>query len=338
MMKKANIYDVARLADVSHQTVSRVLNKHASVKPATREKVEKAITELSYRPNQAARQLVTSQSRMIGVLISESNLFGPSSILNAMQNVSRKEGYSVISISVLAKSRDSWREGIEQLRNLNIDGVITIALPKEIVTEIEQSLLEATIVLIGSEPSKKFNVVNMDNGTGAKLATQHLIDQGHTEIFHVAGPKNAYEAQMRSIGYEEVMKESGLVPRVFPGTWAIESGYEAGKEILKLRELPTAIFCANDHLAIGVIKVLHEHGIQIPGQVSVVGYDDIPESNYLTPSLTTIRPNFDALGKAAIDKMLKQLQQVAVKEAVMLKPELVVRKSTASIKTRKRNT
>jgi DNA-binding LacI/PurR family transcriptional regulator len=337
MSKKANIYDVARLAEVSHQTVSRVLNNHPSVKPATREKVEKAIAELSYHPNQAARQLVTSQSHMIGVLIAESDLFGPSSMLNAMQVVSRNEGYSLISISILAKSRDSWREGIEQLRDLNIDGVITIALPKEIVKEVEHFLLEATIVLIGSEPSKKFNVVNMDNETGAKLATQHLIDLGHTEIFHVAGPEKAYEAQMRRIGYEEVMKDSGLTPRVFPGTWALESGYAAGKEILKLRELPTAIFCANDHLAIGVMKVLYEHGIQIPGQVSIVGYDDIPESSYLTPSLTTIRPDFDALGKAAIGKMLKKLQQVAVEEAVMLKPELVVRKSTARIKSRKGN-
>ena len=338
MSKKANIYDVAKLAGISHQTVSRVLNNHPSVKPATREKVEKAIAELSYRPNQAARQLVTSQSRMIGVLIAESELFGPSSILNAMQVVSRNEGYSVISISVLAKSRDSWREGIEQLRNLNIDGVITIALPKEIVKEIEESLLEATIVLIGSEPSKKFNVVNMDNGMGARLATQHLIDLGHTQIFHVSGPHNAYEAQMRKFGYEQVMKEAGLTSRVFPGTWAIDSGYRAGKEILELRELPTAIFCANDHLAIGVMKVLHERGIQIPEQVSIVGYDDIPESQYLMPSLTTIRPDFNGLGKAAIDKMIRKLRQGTVEEAVMLKPELQVRISTVANKNRKRLT
>lgn len=338
MQKKANIYDVARLAGVSHQTVSRVLNNHSSVKASTREKVEGAISELSYRPSQAARQLVTSQSRMIGVLIAESELFGPSSILNAMQKVSRAAGYSVISISVLSKSRDSWREGIEQLRNLEIDGVITIALPKEIVKEIELSLIGTAIVLIGSEPSKKFNIVNMDNGTGARLATQHLIDQGHTEIFHVAGPHSAHEAQMRKVGYQEVMKAAGLAPKVFAGSWAIESGHKAAREILATKKLPTAIFCANDHLAIGVLKVLHEHGIQIPDQISVVGYDNIPESQYLIPSLTTIRPDFDALGKAAIDKMLMQLRQGTAKEEVMLKPELIVRHSTAAVKTRKRKT
>jgi DNA-binding LacI/PurR family transcriptional regulator len=178
----------------------------------------------------------------------------------------------------------------------------------------------------------------MDNGMGARLATQHLIDLGHTQIFHVSGPHNAYEAQMRKFGYEQVMKEAGLTSRVFPGTWAIDSGYQAGKEILELRELPTAIFCANDHLAIGVMKVLHERGIQIPEQVSIVGYDDIPESQYLMPSLTTIRPDFNGLGKAAIDKMIRKLRQGTVEEAVMLKPELQVRISTVANKTRKRLT
>jgi len=336
MQKKANIYDVAKLAGVSHQTVSRVLNNHSSLKPATREKVEQAIADLAYRPNQAARQLVTSKSRMIGVLIAESELFGPSSMLNAMQDVARKEGYSVISISVIAKSRDSWREGIEQLRNLDVDGVITIALHKDIVKEIERYLIGTTIVLIGSEPSQKFNVVNMDNVMGARLATQHLIDLGHTEIVHVSGPEKAYEAQMRRVGYEDAMKESGLIPKVFSGTWGIDSGYQAGKEIVGLKRLPTAIFCANDHSAIGVLRVLHDHDISVPDQMSVVGYDNIPEAEYLIPSLTTIRPNFNALGNAAIDKMLMQLRQGALNEAVMLKPEVIVRNSSGPIQSGKR--
>jgi DNA-binding LacI/PurR family transcriptional regulator len=336
MQKKANIYDVAKLAGVSHQTVSRVLNNHSSLKPATREKVEQAIADLAYRPNQAARQLVTSKSRMIGVLIAESELFGPSSMLNAMQDVARKEGYSVISISVIAKSRDSWREGIEQLRNLDVDGVITIALHKDIVKEIERYLIGTTIVLIGSEPSQKFNVVNMDNVMGARLATQHLIDLGHTEIVHVSGPEKAYEAQMRRVGYEDAMKESGLVPKVFSGTWGIDSGYQAGKEIVGLKRLPTAIFCANDHSAIGVLRVLYDHDISVPDQMSVVGYDNIPEAEYLIPSLTTIRPNFNALGNAAIDKMLMRLRQGALNEAVMLKPEVIVRNSSGPIQSGKR--
>lgn len=336
MQKKANIYDVAKLAGVSHQTVSRVLNNHSSLKPATRAKVEKAIAELAYRPNQAARQLVTSQSRMIGVLIAGSELYGPSSILNAMERVVRRAGYSVISISVLPQSRDSWREGIEQLRNLQIDGVITIALPGEIIKEIESSLVGAVIVIVDSEPSKKFDVVNIDNILGGKLATEYLIASGHSEILHVTGPKKAYEAQMRKLGYEQAMKEAGFTPEVIFGDWSIATGYRLGQSIAAQKKMPTAIFCSNDHLALGMIKAFSERDIQIPKDVSLIGFDDIPESSYLIPSLTTVRQNFDELGNVAMDKMLIQLRESAKHETVMLKPELVVRNSTGQVKVGKR--
>ena len=336
MNKKANIYDVAKLAGVSHQTVSRVLNNHSSLKPATREKVEKAITELSYRPNQAARQLVTSRSRLIGVLIAEADLYGPASILNAMEKVARLEGYSLISIAVSAGSRESWREAIDQLRNLDIDGVITIALPEQIVKEIENSLDGAVIVIVDSEPSKKFDVVNMDNIYGATLATQYLIDAGHTEILHVTGPENGYEADKRKVGYETTMKNAKLKPEVIVGDWSIAKGFEAGVEVSKMKKRPTAVFCANDHLALGMMKAFNEAGIDVPGDISIIGFDNIPESGYLIPALTTVGQNFDAIGNNAIEKMLLQLREGSKKEAVMIKPALVLRSSTKEIKSGKR--
>ena len=336
MNKKANIYDVAKLAGVSHQTVSRVLNNHSSLKPATREKVEKAITELSYRPNQAARQLVTSRSRLIGVLIAEADLYGPASILNAMEKVARHEGYSIISIAVSAGSRESWREAIDQLRNLAIDGVITIALPEQIVKEIENSLDGAVIVIVDSEPSKKFDVVNMDNIYGATLATQYLIDAGHTEILHVTGPENGYEADKRKVGYETTMKSAGLKPEVIVGNWSIAKGFDAGVTVSKMKKRPTAVFCANDHLALGMIKAFNEAGIDVPGDISIIGFDNIPESSYLIPALTTINQSFDELGNNAISRMLHQLSQGSKKEAVMIKPALVLRSSTREIKSGKR--
>ncbi|CAN2175354.1 PurR Transcriptional regulators [Candidatus Nanopelagicaceae bacterium] len=336
MNKKANIYDVAKLAGVSHQTVSRVLNNHSSLKPATREKVEKAITELSYRPSNAARQLVTSQSRLIGVLIAEADLYGPASILNAMEKVARLEGYSLISIAVSAGSRESWREAIDQLRNLDIDGVITIALPEQIVKEIENSLDGAVIVIVDSEPSKKFDVVNMDNIYGATLATQYLIDAGHTEILHVTGPENGYEADKRKVGYETTMKNAKLKPEVIVGDWSIAKGFEAGVKVSKMKKRPTAVFCANDHLALGMIKAFNEAGIDVPGDISIIGFDNIPESSYLIPALTTVGQNFDELGNKAISRMLQQLIQESKKEAVMIKPALVLRSSTREIKSGKR--
>ena len=335
MNRKANIYDVAKLAEVSHQTVSRVLNNHPSVKPATREKVEGAIAELHYRPNQAARQLVTSQSHMIGILISGSELYGPWAILNAMEREARSEGYSVISISVLPDSPESWREGIEQLRNLEIDGVITIALSSQIIKEVEKSLASATIVIVDTEPSKKFDAVNIENYVGGKIATEHLIKLGHKNIVHITGPADGYEGQQRRRGYEDTMAAAKLKADVIEGNWSIETGYEVGAKIAARKVLPTAIFTSNDHQALGVLKALHEKKIRVPQDVSIVGFDNIPEAAYFSPPLTTVHQDFDELGKLAIDRMLIQLKEPAKREALTIPPKLVIRESTQQLKVGK---
>lgn len=333
--RKANIYDVAKLAEVSHQTVSRVLNNHHSVKPATREKVESAIAQLRYRPNNAARQLVTSRSRIIGILIAGSELYGPWAILNAMEREARVEGYSVISISVLPDNPDSWREGIEQLRNLDIDGVITIALSKQIVKEVEKSLATATIVIVDTEPSKKFDAVNIENFDGGRIATEHLISLGHKSILHITGPSDGYEGQQRRRGYESAMQIAKLRAEVIEGDWSIATGYEVGKSIASRKIRPTAIFAANDHLALGLIKVLGENGIRVPGDMSIIGFDDIPEAAFLRPALTTVRQDFDQLGNLAIERMLIQLREPSKREALTIAPELIIRESTQQLKVGK---
>ena len=187
-----------------------------------------------------------------------------------------------------------------------------------------------------SEPSKKFDVVNMDNVYGATLATQYLIDAGHTEILHVTGPENGYEADKRKVGYETTMKNAKLKPEVIVGDWSIAKGFEAGVEVSKMKKRPTAVFCANDHLALGMIKAFNEAGIDVPGDISIIGFDNIPESSYLIPALTTVGQNFDELGNNAIEKMLLQLRKGSKKEAVMIKPALVLRSSTREIKSGKR--
>ncbi len=333
--RKANIYDVAQLAEVSHQTVSRVLNNHPSVKPATREKVESAIAELKYRPNQAARQLVTSRSQMIGILIAGTELYGPWAILNAMEREARLEGYSVISISVSPDSPDSWVDAIDQLRNLDIDGVITIALSNEIVKEVEKSLASATIVIVDTEPSKKFDAVNIENYVGGKIATEHLINLGHRNIVHVMGPSDGYEGQQRREGYEEAMKDAKLKIDVLQGDWSIGTGYEIGREIADRKITPTAIFTSNDHLALGIIKALTEKKLRIPQDVSIVGFDNIPEAAYFSPALTTVHQDFDELGKLAINRMLIQLKEPTSRAALTIPPTLIVRESTQQLKAGK---
>lgn len=330
MKKKANIYDVATLAGVSHQTVSRVLNQHPSLKPETRDRVEKAIAQLDYRPNLAARQLVTSKSRMIGVLVVGFHLYGPSAIRNAMEIEARAAGYTLISITVLAQEPESWRSGIEQLQRLNIDGVITIAMPSQVIGEIKKKLPNIDLVVVDTEPTRDSDVVNIDNQSGGRIATEHLIDLGHKKIVHVTGPLGAYEAEMRQLGYEEAVNKAKLKPKVIQGDWSIKTGFEIGKT-LAIEEV-TGVFCANDHLAIGICRALHQRNIRIPNDVSVIGFDNIPESEYLQTSLTTINQDFESLGKAALTKVLSQIKESTGKETILIKPTLIKRESTGKRK------
>ena len=334
--KKANIYDVADLAGFSHQTVSRVLNNHPSLKPETRAKVEQAIAKLEYRPNQAARQLVTSQSQLIGLLVSGTELFGPSGILKSIESEARTSGYSVITISVLARSRESWMGAIGQLRGLNIDGVITVAMPREVIDEVKAALPDAELVVVATEPSKNFEVINIDDLNGGLLATNHLIDQGHTKILHISGPVNQYESQMRKLGYERAMKKAGLKTQVLDGDWSISTGLELGEKIFSSKDLPTAIFCSNDHLSLGVIKAASHKGLRIPEDISLIGFDDIPEAQYLLPSLTTVKQDFIELGEIVIAKVLSNLKEKSKNETLFMQPKLIVRNSTTQLTAKKR--
>jgi len=334
--KKANIYDVAELAGVSHQTVSRVLNNHSSLRPATREKVEKAIAKLEYRPNQAARQLVTSQSRLIGLLVSGTELYGPSGILKSIESEARTEGYSVITISVISRSRESWVDAIGQLRGLNIDGIITVALPREVIDEVKAALPDAALVVVDTEPSKDLDVINIDNLNGGLLATNHLIELGHTKIAHITGPANQYESEMRKDGYLRAMKKADLKTQVLSGDWSISTGLKLGEQIFSSKDLPTAIFCSNDHLSLGVIKAASQRGLRIPEDISLIGFDDIPEAEYFLPSLTTVKQDFIELGKIVIAKALSNLKEKSKNETLFMQPTLIVRNSTTKFTGKKR--
>jgi DNA-binding LacI/PurR family transcriptional regulator len=274
---------------------------------------------------------VTSQSNLIGILLTESDLYGPSSILNAMEREARSAGYSVLSISIQADDPDSWKEGVEQLRILDIDGLVTIALPKALVDQIAKSLPNVTFVVIDTEPSDDFDVINIDNIYGAKLAIDYLVKLGHTEIAHVSGPVDAYEAQMRMRGYETAMKKVKLKPEIIEGDWSIETGYRIGKELAERKSLPTAIFSANDHLALGLLKAFHQSGLRVPEDICLIGFDNIPESSYFTPSLTTVKQDFNSVGRMAMSKVLSQLKESVSRETIMIEPELLIKESTGPL-------
>jgi DNA-binding LacI/PurR family transcriptional regulator len=322
--------DVARLAGVSHQTVSRVINGHSSLRPETRDRVEAAIRQLGYRPNTAARALVTRRSATIGVIGSKGGFWGPSTVHRTVQAAGRAAGYFVSSASLPGLTRDELLDAINHLRNQSVEGIVLIAATDEAleVARAQESLGLPVVVVEGDE-AKTHWTVGVDQVAGAELGTRHLVDLGHTEIIHVAGPQSWTEARARLAGYQQAMYASGLRPSPHvDGDWTARCGFEIGQQLAG-REEVTAVFCANDHMALGVLRALSEAGIRVPDDVSVVGFDDIPESPYLIPPLTTVRQDFTAVGQRAIEILQAAIAGTPAPDR-LISPELVVRASSAA--------
>ena len=321
--------DVARLAGVSHQTVSRVVNGQDNLRPATRERVEQAIRQLGYRPNTAARALVTRRSGTIGVIGSKSGYWGPSTVHRTIQAAGRAAGYFVSSANLQSLTRKEIVDAVEHLQSQSVEGIVLISATDEAieVARTQEDRGVPVVVVEGYEDKARWTV-GVDQVDGAALATRHLLELGHTEIVHLCGPSAWTETRGRRRGWEEAMHAAGLRPSApVVGDWSARSGYEAGLEIARRDEV-TAVFCANDQMALGLLRALHESGRSVPDDVSVVGFDDIPEAAYLIPPLTTVRQDFSAVGRRAIE-ILQAAMSGATGPARLISPELVVRDSTA---------
>lgn len=327
--KQPNIYDVAKLAGVSHQTVSRVINNGPYTKDSTKERVLLAMKELGYVPNAAARALVTSKSKIVGILVSDIVYNGPAGMMHAMEKEAQRGGYFAISASVDPSDSQSIAQGIEHLRRVGVDGLVVITPQSNSVKAVEKLVTNIPVVFIDSpNDSKKFSA-QLDNAAGAKLATEHLIALGHKQILHVAGPSSWFDAPPRVRGYEAAMHEANLTPQVIEGDWLVPTGYEIGKNLELDESKITAIFAANDHLALGLMKALRQRGYSIPERISIIGFDDVPEAAYYEPALTTMRPDFAELGRVAMEMILGRLESGKAIKGDSLVPEIVVRESTA---------
>ncbi|MFC7359091.1 LacI family DNA-binding transcriptional regulator [Nocardioides astragali] len=325
--------DVARLAGVSHQTVSRVINGQDNLRPATREKVEQAIRQLGYRPNSAARALVTRRSATIGVIGSKSGYWGPSTVHRTIQAAGREAGYFVSSVNLQSLTRQELVDAIDHLRGQAVEGIVLISATDEALEVARaQENLGVPVVVVEGDPSKTRWTVGVDQVAGAELGTRHLIELGHTDIVHMAGPLEWTEARARLLGWRNAMYAAGLRPdQHVTGDWSAASGFEVGVEIAS-REEVTAVFCANDQMALGLMRALSEAGRDVPTGprgVSVVGFDDIPEAAYLIPPLTTVRQDFQAVGHRAIEILRAALGQGPEPQG-LISPELVVRASSAA--------
>lgn len=327
---KATIYDVAKLAGVSHQTVSRVMNDHASIRPETRARVEAAAKELNYRPSMAARALVTKRNSILGFLVADSVLYGPAGMLNAMEKQARLAKYYALTVAIDNDSPESWAEGIEHLRRIGIEGLVCIAIKKEALQLAAKSYRDVPIVSIDTEEVEGATTIGIDNHNGAVSATTHLIELGHTNILHITGAKDSIEAQARLAGYNETMAAHNLQPLVLQGDWSAATGFRLGAALDLEKSKVTAIFSANDQTAMGIFKAMRLKGVSIPEDLSVIGFDDVPEAPYFSPPITTMLQDFNRLGEAATELLIFKLAGLKPGKYQPLKPQLVLRESTAA--------
>jgi len=318
--------DVAARAGVSHQTVSRVLNNHPSVSPRTRQQVNDAILALDYRRNPAARALVTGTSQVIGVLVTSTMLSGPTSALLAIEQTARARGYWVSMAGVESHDPGEVIDVISHFTDQGVDGMIAVALTQ---TAVDATLTGAdglpTVLVTSGEGGDNRPMVDIDQAGGATQAITLLKGLGHRRIAHIAGPAGDLHAEARKSAWQAGVPRAAR-KLMIQGDWSSASGYRAALALLAGERVPTAIFAANDQMAIGALRALNERGLKVPGDISVVGFDDIEGADCSIPPLTTVRQNHAALGLAAMELLLEAIAGAPAR-SVLIPAEMVVRAS-----------
>jgi DNA-binding LacI/PurR family transcriptional regulator len=327
--------DVGRLAGVSHQTVSRVINGSPHVRPETKARVMAAMEELGYRPNPVARALVTGRSKTLGVVSFDTTLYGPASTLFGIERAAHEAGYFIIVASLETLNRSSVVDAVERLRRQGVEGILVIAPYQEAGEALLHAPTDVPLVAAEAGPDQDFPVVAVDQAAGAITATQHLLDLGHGTVWHITGPPNFTESRQRLEGWRAALEAAGAaVPEPLIGDWSPRAGYELGRR-LSSDPAVTAVFVANDQMALGLLRALHEAGREVPGELSVVGFDDIPEAAYFLPPLTTVRQDFIEMGRRSLQTLLRTIETGRrTSSGSLVPPELVVRASTGPARAR----
>jgi DNA-binding LacI/PurR family transcriptional regulator len=330
LRRKPTINDVAQLAGVSFGTVSRVLNNAPDVSASTRERVLQIVKDIGYRRNRAATALVTSRSTSIGILSDGSPRFGPVGTLMALENIARKKGYATTVISVEKPYEESVQAALDTLDDTGVGGIIVIAPLVDMAAAVWNASCRVPVEMIAAGASSTPNVFTYSENQelGARLATQHLIDLGHTDIAHFAGSMDWFDGRVRKRGWEAALRDAGLAPGLcIEGDWSPKWAYETGLQLVREGRIPQAIFAASDHTALGLIRAFAENGVRVPDDVSVVGFDDIEGSDYFLPPLTTVRQDFTALALMSTEVLLGAMEGRDV-DRTPITPTLVVRNSS----------
>jgi DNA-binding LacI/PurR family transcriptional regulator len=329
-LRPASILDVAAAAGVSYQTVSRVINGQPNVRPATREVVLAAIDELGFRPNRAARVLRGGSARSVTVLTPNTSLYGYQAALQGIEEAGRAAGFSVgvrvVDSTLPREVADTVTRAIEPGGSLIViayDQAGTLALDAVPPDIPMAALVEAP----ARDPGPERPWVWLDDRKAAVQVTRYLLALGHRTVHYVAIPSSTHTSQ-RQAGWRQALEDAGApVPAPLPCGWTPRSGYEAG-QVLAADPAVTAVLCGNDDLALGVMRAVHAAGRAIPGDVSVVGFDDTPVAEFLTPPLTTVRLDFNELGRACFALLLALIKRRdALPHTRRPEPELIIRES-----------
>ncbi|WP_322920887.1 LacI family DNA-binding transcriptional regulator [Nocardioides renjunii] len=327
--RSPSMAEVAERAGVSHQTVSRVLNDASLVKEETRLRVQSAIEELGYRRNFAARVLATNRSGRIGMVTAHLALHGPSMIALGVQEAGHREGYDVSLVGLSEFSLEALQSAVDRLYDQAVEAIVVAVAHRE-AAEMTRSLqLTIPLVTVQGVTAGAPLTAGIDQAAGAELAVGHLLDLGHRKIAHLSGPLDWVEADQRRAGWRRAHERRGLLPGPeLDGDWSADSGHAAGLMVADDPDV-TAVFAGNDSMALGLLHALHERGRRVPDDISVVGFDDVPESAFYWPALTTVSQDFSELGRRALDLALAAVRGDEQATAEPIEPTLTVRASSA---------
>lgn len=324
------MHDVAKLAGVSYQTVSRVLNTPELVADATRRRVNQAIAATGYRRNVSARALKRSRSDTIGVVHTGHTGVGPSSLLDAIETALRARGLAT-QVAVAAEPTDEdSRRAVDHILDYGVDGVIVVSTQQWLASAVRDMDISVPIVAVeaGSRGRGNISVVAVDQYQGARDIIDHLVAHGARRIDHISGPADWFDGAERTRAWRDALKEDPrLSGRLVEGDWNPEAGYAYGCS--HVDDLPDAVFAANDQMAIGVLHALWENGIDVPGRIAVAGVDDLSTSAYACPPLTSLRQPFDEVGQVVVDTLMGRLQGYGA-STISLPTQLVCRASTGA--------
>jgi LacI family transcriptional regulator len=338
--KKVTIRDVAAAAGVSHQTVSRVINDRPDVAEETRQRVWHVIEELGYQPSAIARSLIQQRSFTLGVVIAGLKYVGPSRTLNGITRQAEEMGYTLLLKELPRFDTNDVQPLLNSLRARQVDGIIW-AVP-EIGSNrdwlhSQPPEFPIPMIFLTMQTQSDLFIVSVDNYTGGRTATEHLLEQGYRHIGHISGPLDWWEARQRKAGWQDALSKAGIQVTDHhweSGNWSSASGEQAIRKLLDGYPEMEALFVANDQMALGVLQVACEKGLQVPQDLAVVGFDGIPETAYYWPPLTTVYQDQQKLGGTAVRELVQTIEASQQNKAVIepktisLQPELIVRESS----------